>query len=163
VLRHVRTVYVIPGGGSGSAGATETNTTDYPEWTRRRVVDAVTHWKRKHEAQSDAIFLTLSAGSMNSPNKRYDDGRIKFECQHTMDHLKSLGVPANRVFGDMLSWDTVTNGLTLRLFLEGVLAYQPELLTPPGTVVADAALARPKSLRKMDVLVFIRYAIGNHS
>lgn len=45
-------------------------------------------------------------------------------------HLLSLGVDKDKVYGDFMSWDTVTNGLTLRLFLEGLFAVRnPSLAT----------------------------------
>ena len=62
---------------------------------------------------------------MNSPNDRYDDDRIIFESQHTIDHLKRLGVSSKLIFGDMFSWDTVSNGLVLRQYLEAILAFKP--------------------------------------
>jgi hypothetical protein len=109
-LEHVRTVYVIPGGGGSNDG--------YPQWTQRRVEAAFK--ASKVNSQKQSIFLLLSAGSMNTPNQLDGDGKIVFECQHMVNHLKSLGVTSNRIFGDFLSWDTVANGLVLRMFLEGL-------------------------------------------
>lgn len=113
LFEELKDVYVIPGGGSG-----------YPEWTRRRTIAAATHFNSSRHALSgvgNTVFLALSAGSLNAPNAhRRDDNRILFECQHTIDHLVDLGMPRNLIFGDTFSWDTVTNALTLRMFLEGV-------------------------------------------
>lgn len=41
--------------------------------------------------KQDAIFLTLSAGSLNAPNTKMSDSRIIFECQYMINHLKQLG------------------------------------------------------------------------
>jgi hypothetical protein len=41
---------------------------------------------------------------------------------HVVDHLKELGVPKHAVLGDLFSWDTVTNALTLRMTIQGLLA-----------------------------------------
>jgi hypothetical protein len=113
-------LYVIPGGGSGS------NISGYPEWTSRRTLEAYHRYlQQPFSLRNHIMFLALSAGSLNSPNRRMADDRIIFECQKTIDHLHRLGVPRDQVFGDFLSWDTVTNGLALRLFLEGYLATHP--------------------------------------
>ena len=53
-----------------------------------------------------------------------NDNRIIFECQHMINHLESLGISNNIIHGDFISWDTVSNGLSLRLFLEGLLSMQ---------------------------------------
>jgi hypothetical protein len=108
-------IYVIPGGGPGKDG--------YPEWTRRRTLAAVASYNELNSLeQSNAVFLALSAGSFNVGSRMDADGKIIFECQATMKHLFELGIPDGRVFGDFLSWDTVTNALTLRLFVEGTTA-----------------------------------------
>jgi hypothetical protein len=113
-------LFVIPGGGSGS------EISGYPEWTSRRTLKAYEKYlQQPFSLRNHVIFLALSAGSLNSPNRRLIDDRIIFECQKTIDHLNHLGVPKDQVFGDFLSWDTVTNGLALRLFLEGYLATHP--------------------------------------
>jgi uncharacterized SAM-binding protein YcdF (DUF218 family) len=113
-------VYVIPGGGSGQ------DLSGYPEWTSRRALAAYQSYLSQPISSRDSIlFLALSAGSLNSPNRRSSDDRIIFECQKTIEHLQSLGVPKSQIFGDFLSWDTVTNALALRLFLEGSLEELP--------------------------------------
>jgi hypothetical protein len=118
-------IYVIPGGGSGQ------NVSGYPEWTSRRTIAAYeSYLKQPQPLQQSVIFLALSAGSLNSPNRRSADERIIFECQKTIEHLQSLQIPKSQIFGDFLSWDTVTNGLTLRLFLEG---YLEEYLHAPSS------------------------------
>lgn len=105
-------IFVIPGGGPGKDG--------YPEWTKRRTLAAVTLYEKLDSyAQSNTKFLTLSAGSFNVGSRVDLEGKVIFECQATMKHLMELGIPKDRVFGDFLSWDTVTNALTLRLFVEG--------------------------------------------
>jgi hypothetical protein len=106
-------VYIIPGGGSG-------NGIEYPEWSRQRVVAAHKHSIEQENKQP--IFLALSAGSLNSPNSLQTDSRIVFECQFMIAHLLELGASKDSVFGDFMSWDTVSNGLVARQFLEGLLA-----------------------------------------
>lgn len=118
-MKKINTVYVIPGGGSSPEGG-------YPEWTKRRVVAAKHHYDENHKYSDTAIFLALSAGSLNSANSVLKDHRIRFECQHTIQHLLQLGVPRNIIFGDTFSWDTVTNGLTLRMFVEGLQEYRAQ-------------------------------------
>jgi len=122
-LEGVDTLYVIPGGGSGDRSIvidTKGGQFGYPEWTQRRVTDAYAHYK-KHGHEDSSAFLALSAGSLNSPNRMLPDGRILFECQHTMSHLRRLKVPEWAIIGDFVSWDTVTNGLFLRMTVEGLL------------------------------------------
>jgi hypothetical protein len=131
LMNNVQTVYVIPGGGN--------NPTDegggYPEWTKRRVVAAVKHYNQYYgkgspaavnpeTASPRAIFLALSAGSLNSPNLLSADRRIIFECQHIINHLRLLDVPKNIIFGDTFSWDTITNAMTLRMTVEAIQAYR---------------------------------------
>lgn len=65
------------------------------------------------------MFLAISAGSLNGANQRLADNRVIFESQYTMQHLKLLGIPENKIFGDIFSWDTITNGLYLRQYVEG--------------------------------------------
>ena len=93
------TVYLIPGGGSDRG--------TYPEWSKQRTLAAFEHSKQ----YPNSVFLALSAGSLNAPNGRLDDGRVRFECQAMVDQLVDLGVPRERVFGDFMSWDTVANAL----------------------------------------------------
>ncbi|MCB1189592.1 MAG: hypothetical protein H6586_09125 [Flavobacteriales bacterium] len=117
LVSNIETVYVIPGGGSSSG-------TGYPEWTQKRVVAVYNHYLSSSKSGSHSVFLALSAGSLNSANRLFDDQRIIFECQHVIKHLIKLGIPKDLIFGDMFSWDTVTNGYSLRLFLEGILLYR---------------------------------------
>lgn len=118
LLKKIKTVYVLPGGGSTEPSGKR----GYPEWTRRRVVAAHEHYLQENKPRS-SIFFALSAGSLNAPNLLQEDGRTVFECQHMINHLISLGVPSEKIFGDTMSWDTVGNGLTLRLLLEGLLIF----------------------------------------
>lgn len=133
-------LFVIPGGGSGL------NTSGYPEWTSRRTSAAYqTYLQQSLSQRNHTLFLALSAGSLNSPNRRLDDERVIFECQKTIDHLRRLGVPQDQIFGDFLSWDTVTNGLALRLFLEGYLATHPTYRSVDLTVfISDFHATRVK-------------------
>ena len=116
ILENINTVYVIPGGGNADGA--------YPEWTKRRVSDAFSHYSIHHKYSKTAIFLALSAGSLNSANAVGSDKRIVFESQHTIRHLLELGVSKDFVFGDTFSWDTVTNAMTLRMFVEGLQVYR---------------------------------------
>lgn len=133
----IESIYVIPGGGSGlplhqSGVARNSNgslsafdTAGYPEWTRRRTSAAYSHFStRSKEEQGRSIFLALSAGSLNAPNVLLDDRRVMFECQHTLQHLAALGVESRHLFGDWYSWDTVTNAVALRNFLDGLLLFR---------------------------------------
>lgn len=128
-MKAINTLYVIPGGGSSDEG--------YPEWTKRRVVAAWKHYNTYHKHTNTAIFLALSAGSLNSHNQLYSDKRIMFECQHTINHLLQLGVPKDIIFGDTFSWDTVTNGLVVRMAVEGIQEYRAlneDNVLPPSKV-----------------------------
>lgn len=132
----IDTVYVIPGGGSGiplhRSGASLNRSklsafevAGYPEWTRRRTSEAFAAFSSSPpEQQQRAIFLALSTGSLNAPNVLLDDRRVMFECQHTLQHLGALGVEPKRLFGDWFSWDTVTNAVALRQFLDGLLLFR---------------------------------------
>lgn len=132
----IDTVYVIPGGGSGiplhgsSAGRNRSQLSafevaGYPEWTRRRTSEAFAAFSSSTpEQQQRTIFLALSAGSLNAPNVLLDDRRVMFECQHTLQHLGALGVESKRLYGDWFSWDTVTNAVALRQFLDGLLLFR---------------------------------------
>jgi len=118
-LVNVDTVFVVPGGGSGSSGL--------PEWSKRRLDAANLAFKAASASGKRPIFILLSAGSLNSPNLLQEDGRMIFECQHMMRYLvDQLNVDAKYIFGDFISWDTVSNGLTLRMFIEGLLAIQSD-------------------------------------
>ena len=118
----IQRLILIPGGGGGSK---ESANPGYPEWTKRRIVDANTFYAGLSLAEQEkTLFVLLSAGSFNSPNSLQMDKRVIFECQHMIDHLKELGIPKEKIFGDIFSWDTVTNGLSLRLLLDGLAVYQ---------------------------------------
>ena len=113
------TIYIIPGGGPGDPAGS-----GYPDWTRQRTLAAVERFRGLPDAASKArvAFLALSAGSLNAANKRLSDGtdRIIFECTNTMRHLYDLGIDKKQVFGDFMSWDTVSNALMVRLFADGL-------------------------------------------
>lgn len=118
-LANADTVFVVPGGGSGSSGL--------PEWSKRRLDSAYLAFKASSASGKRPIFILLSAGSLNSPNLLQEDGRMIFECQHMMRYLvDQLKVDSKYIFGDFISWDTVSNGLTLRMFIEGLLAIQSD-------------------------------------
>ena len=137
MMETVNTVYVIPGGGSADDDG-------YPEWTKRRVIAAYNHFE-KGSNKDKSLFIALSAGSLNTRNVLLNDGRIMFESQHIVNHLVSKGVPKNIVFGDIFSWDSVTNAYSLRMFLEGVLLYRG----------LDDSSSEAKKLEKLKVEVFI--------
>ena len=147
-LKNLKTVYVIPGGGSS-------HDIGYPEWTKRRVNAAYDHYIRNSN-QASSIFLSLSAGSLNSPNVLFNDGRIMFECQHMILHLIDKGVPKSRIYGDMTSWDTVGNGYVLRTFLEGVLLYK-DILAPEPEVssrrIEEQQEIKPSELLNIEVFI----------
>ena len=127
------TLYVIPGGGSGSGDEGE-GVLNYPEWSRRRTIAAVEHAKQNRQPAKDkdgAYFLALSAGSLNSPNRLTNpSNQIIFECTHTINHLLDLGVPRERIFGDFMSWDTISNAMVLRMTLKGILEKNFGYLVP---------------------------------
>lgn len=107
------------------SGAEETSTFAAVRGSNADSQKHVVQVQRKHRNDKPkAIFLALSAGSLNAPNAQYADGRIIFECMHTIRHLKELGVPSELVFGDTFSWDTVTNALVLRQVVEAILLYR---------------------------------------
>lgn len=108
-------VYIMPGGGSG----TDILKVEYPEWCKQRVVAAHKH---SLEVNKNSVFLALSAGSLNAPNTLQSDSKIIFESQFMLAHLAELGVSGDRTFGDTMSWDTVTNALVARQFIEGILS-----------------------------------------
>mmetsp|Transcript_6969 Transcript_6969/g.13318 ORF Transcript_6969/g.13318 Transcript_6969/m.13318 type:complete len:290 (+) Transcript_6969:67-936(+) len=123
----VNTLLVIPGGGtSGPDG--------YPAWTRDRTEAAFSYYQgllaQQQTELSTVAFLALSAGSLNVPSGRQEDERLVFECSAVMQHLSSMGIPASQVFGDIFSWDTVTNGLTLRMYAEALLDFDPQKNSP---------------------------------
>jgi hypothetical protein len=150
-IQSIKTIYVIPGGGS-------TSDDGYPEWTKRRIVAAHDHYK-VNSNQGKAVFFTLSAGSLNSPNLLLNDGRVMFECQHMIQHLVNIGVPSDAVFGDMFSWDSVTNGYSLRMFIDGILLYRDMLIAeslsanqPQNVQIKEK---ESKLIEKLQVEVFI--------
>ncbi len=134
---------VIPGGG-GSSG--------YPEWTKQRV-KAAYHAYSHSVDPSNIAFLTLSAGSLNSPNTLNADGRIKFECQHMIDHLAELGVPRERILGDFMSWDTVSNGIYLRMFLEGLYSARKAVFDEKSELEKKAIRAEEDQTLDIDVYI----------
>ena len=111
-------VYIMPGGGSGP----DILKLEYPEWCKQRVVAAYKHSTDGNVGNKKSIFLALSAGSLNAPNTLQSDSKIIFESQFMIAHLAELGVASDRTFGDSMSWDTVTNALVARQFLEGILS-----------------------------------------
>jgi hypothetical protein len=121
LMSGVESLYVIPGGGSSNRGS-------YPEWTRRRVSAAFDYYVQSKDVEFNrSIFVALSAGSLNAPNAQLappNDSRVVFECQHTIEHLRSLGVRKELIFGDIFSWDTVTNAMTLRMMVESIIDIQ---------------------------------------
>lgn len=119
-LSDVDIIYIIPGGGSDDM--------HYPEWSKQRTLAAFKH-SRSFQKKS-SIFFALSAGSLNSANTAMGDGRIIFECQHMIKHLLSLGVERERIYGDFMSWDTVTNALVARQMVEGFLSAQKKMTLP---------------------------------
>lgn len=123
------TLYVIPGGGSGSGDEGE-GVLNYPEWTKRRTVAAVKHAKERKQTlfkqdaglYDGAYFLALSAGSLNSANRLSESSKqVVFECTYTINHLIDLGVPRDRILGDFMSWDTIANAMVLRMTVKGIL------------------------------------------
>lgn len=156
-MQKVQAIYVIPGGGSSPDHG-------YPEWTKRRVVAAHKHYESNHKATDSAIFVALSAGSLNSANTLFKDKRIRFECQFTIQHLLQLGIPRRIIFGDTFSWDTVTNGLTLRMLVEGIQEYRaqdahnfevlPVVTSATGTAVT-AVTEQQTVLKDLTLEVFI--------
>jgi hypothetical protein len=121
-------LYVIPGGGGGS---------QLPEWTKQRLDAALVNSMSQPTGVKSA-FLLLSVGSLNSPSTNNDKRNgieanisnvIKFECQLMMDYLQWKGVSQDRLFGDFLSWDIVTNGLTLRMYVEALMAIRRKKIT----------------------------------
>lgn len=154
-MQKIKTIYVIPGGGSSPDHG-------YPEWTKRRVAAAHKHYENNHKDTGTAIFLALSAGSLNSANTLLTDKRIRFECQFTIQHLLQLGVPRRIIFGDTFSWDTVTNGLTLRMLVEGLQEYRAqdthnfEEQPAAATVALEVSAPTPRMVLKDLILeVFI--------
>lgn len=138
-MQRLTTLYVIPGGGSDGSES------GYPLWTKQRVIAAHQHYLQYSQKQDTGVFLALSAGSLNNGNKLLPDNRIIFECQHVIHHLTELGIDPDIVFGDILSWDTVTNAHTLRLVLEGILVYQKHIRDSPLRVevfISDFHAAR---------------------
>ena len=133
------TLYVIPGGGSGVQSEVSEDGHYYPEWTKRRTVAAVEH-ARKHfpsvtqnDGEASATggpyhFLALSAGSLNSPNQLMKPNQqVIFECTHIIHHLVELGVPQDVIHGDFMSWDTITNGLVVRMTVQALLEAYPSV------------------------------------
>ena len=133
-------LYVIPGGGSGMSSTEKGEDFVYPEWTRRRTVAAVKHAKESlgaaalkaadaegkgEDDKGEIYFLALSAGSLNSPNVINAEHQVVFECTHTIRHLVELGVSQERIHGDFMSWDTVTNSYVLRMTVQALLARYP--------------------------------------
>lgn len=156
---HLETIYVIPGGGSGiplspsnaSRTKSKATSTGYPEWTRQRTIKAFQFHvnERTSHQREHAVFMALSAGSLNAPNLLRQDGRIVFECQHVIDHLLELGVPHNQLYGDYFSWDTVTNAFSVRMFIEAVTLFRRS-----RTVGRSKRRSKP-----IAVFVFIRYVV----
>jgi len=147
---------VIPGGGAGSDATSVIDKPGYPTWTSNRVEDAHRHYTENFpnpENSGGAIFFALSAGSLNNANKATADGRIIFECQHMIEHLKELGVDSTIIFGDFISWDTLTNALSLRLFIEGLLAAQAN--RDEDEITANTLKKDNKINKKLLIEVFI--------
>jgi hypothetical protein len=110
-------VIVVPGGGPGKV-----SDAGFPPWTMQRTEAARSYYANSltAEERAQSVFLLLSTGSLNAPNTRRNDGRIVFECEYMIKYLLDHGIDETQVFGDWASWDTVTNGLSLRTFLEGL-------------------------------------------
>jgi hypothetical protein len=156
VIQSVHTVYVIPGGGNLNGA--------YPEWTKRRAEAAYKHYSHTYPNDKGVLFLALSAGSLNSANSLASDNRIVFESQHTLRHLVQLGVPKEMTYGDSFSWDTVTNAMVLRMFVEGVQEFrrsnEDNFITasapvPPDKTSDGTAAPRMTKLKPLILEVFI--------
>jgi hypothetical protein len=113
---------VISAGAGAGAGAGAAAVAGKPS--------SVTNPSHDPNPTQGAFFLALSAGSLNAPN-RLDEGgglgsgasnrQIIFESTFMIKHLLELGVPRARIFGDFMSWDTVTNAMVLRMTIKGLL------------------------------------------
>lgn len=149
-LKEVTTLYVVPGGGGGAQGM--------PLWTKQRLDQALHLYKSEKssnggsggDAEGSSVFVLLSAGSFNAASGRQTDGRLKFECQYMIDYLLAHDVPLEHIYGDFMSWDTVTNGLVLRMYVEAILAIRPQhsLRHPPLQIrvfISDFHADRVKS------------------
>jgi bacterioferritin (cytochrome b1) len=78
-----------------------------------------------------------------------------------IQHLVNIGVPSDAVFGDMFSWDSVTNGYSLRMFIDGILLYRDILIAEnlPVNQPQNAPQMKEKEgtklIEKLQVEVFI--------
>ncbi|CAM9862111.1 unnamed protein product [Ascophyllum nodosum] len=110
----VKRVYVIPGGGPGSA-----KDAGYPPWTAQRVEKALQRYDVKFA--DTTAFLALGAGSMNAPGPRGENGRLVFESTRIAEELARGGVPPGSIIADFASWDTVGNAWFARMAVEAIL------------------------------------------
>ena len=59
-------------------------------------------------------MLALSAGSMNDPPPRNDEGHMVMEASVIAKHVVGGGVPPEAIICDWQSWDTVGNAFFTR-------------------------------------------------
>lgn len=131
----IHTIIVIPGGGTVNDQSLASSLPfaiekGYPLWTEQRVEAAIEYYSSLEiKDREKCVFLCLSAGSLNAANPRSESNQnIIFESQLMMNHLRSRNIDESIIFGDFLSWDTVTNGLVLRMFIEGLQSIQSKAL-----------------------------------
>jgi uncharacterized SAM-binding protein YcdF (DUF218 family) len=91
---------IIPGGGVLADGS-------LPEWIQPRFQRAV-------EMQADGPFLALSGGTHHKPSPLDAAGRPIFEAYAGARFLLERGVPAERIFTEISSYDTIGNAFFAR-------------------------------------------------
>eukprot|EP00903_Cladosiphon_okamuranus_P013200 g12312.t1 len=128
----VKRVYVVPGGGPGSA-----KDAGYPPWTAQRVAKALQRYDIKYG--DTTAFLALGAGSMNAASARAGNGHVVFESARITEELVRGGVPPGSIITDFASWDTVGNAWFARMAVEAIL----DMSYRVGDREGEAHAARP--------------------
>jgi hypothetical protein len=91
---------IVPGGGVREGG-------ELPAWVKNRFDLAI-------ERSGKAPIVCLSAGTVHRPNPLDNTGRAIFEASAGAQYLLRKGFPAERIYIEVASWDTVGNAYFAR-------------------------------------------------
>lgn len=112
-------VIVVPGGGPGSP---EDN--GIPPWTALRAKAAAAGYKAAVCQGHSVLVYCTSAGSMNAPQPRGNDGHVIFESTLIAQMLVREGVLTHDIVCDFMPWDTIGNAWSVRLAVLSIVKLQ---------------------------------------
>jgi uncharacterized SAM-binding protein YcdF (DUF218 family) len=101
-------IIIVPGGGLMSDGT-------LPLYSEKRMQKAAELFHSYESAKQPSLIITLSAGTPHKPNPLDTEGFPLYESSMGLNFLIQSGIPANKIFEEKLSLDTIGNVCTLLL------------------------------------------------